>query len=202
MPKVKPKRSIPSIDMTAMVDVAFLLLTFFILTTRFKAEDVAAVDPPKAATADTISLDRLILYTVDQDGRVYMGLGDIQDRENMLDMVSSRMGFVPSEEGRNYFRNSSSFGMPFTDMKRWLSLTDPEALKDFEHTGIPIDLTPGRVNELKIWTNAAVRANRSLEIGVKGDLEASYDDIFKVITTLQDLKLNSFRLISHLEGED
>ena len=39
MPKHKPKRSAPSIDMTAMCDVAFLLLTFFMLTAKAKPQE-------------------------------------------------------------------------------------------------------------------------------------------------------------------
>ena len=36
MPKFKPHRAGVRIDMTPMVDVAFLLLTFFMMTTQFK----------------------------------------------------------------------------------------------------------------------------------------------------------------------
>ena len=39
MPKVKVPRKSTNIDMTAMCDVSFLLLTFFMLTTKFKADE-------------------------------------------------------------------------------------------------------------------------------------------------------------------
>ncbi|RPI68323.1 MAG: biopolymer transporter ExbD, partial [Ignavibacteriales bacterium] len=39
MPKVKVPRKSTLIDMTAMCDVAFLLLTFFMLTTQFKSDE-------------------------------------------------------------------------------------------------------------------------------------------------------------------
>ncbi len=47
MPKVKMPRKSTLIDMTAMCDVAFLLLTFFMLATKFKPDEpVAVVTPP------------------------------------------------------------------------------------------------------------------------------------------------------------
>jgi biopolymer transport protein ExbD len=46
MPKFKPHRAGVRIDMTPLVDVAFLLLTFFMMTTQFKpAEEVTIVLP-------------------------------------------------------------------------------------------------------------------------------------------------------------
>ena len=48
MPKHKPKRSAPTIDMTAMCDVAFLLLTFFMLTAKAKPQELVVVDTPSS----------------------------------------------------------------------------------------------------------------------------------------------------------
>ena len=43
MPKAKLPRKSTHIDMTAMCDVAFLLLTFFMLATKFKPEEPVVV---------------------------------------------------------------------------------------------------------------------------------------------------------------
>ena len=50
MGKVKVKRSSTSIDMTPMVDLAFLLVTFFMLTTKFAPEEPMAVDMPSSVS--------------------------------------------------------------------------------------------------------------------------------------------------------
>ena len=50
MPKVKLPRKSTSIDMTAMCDVAFLLFSFFILTTKFKPSEALAVVTPKSVS--------------------------------------------------------------------------------------------------------------------------------------------------------
>lgn len=44
--KVRAKRSSTKIDMTPMVDLAFLLLTFFILTSTFSDKTIMQVDMP------------------------------------------------------------------------------------------------------------------------------------------------------------
>lgn len=46
MPKFKPHRAGVRIDMTPLVDVAFLLLTFFMLTTQFKPDEYVEVTLP------------------------------------------------------------------------------------------------------------------------------------------------------------
>ena len=48
MARIKPKRHGVVTDMTAMCDVAFLLLTFFILTTEFKQPDVEDIVTPSS----------------------------------------------------------------------------------------------------------------------------------------------------------
>ena len=48
MPKVKLPRKSTNIDMTAMCDVAFLLLTFFMLATKFKPDEPVVVKTPSS----------------------------------------------------------------------------------------------------------------------------------------------------------
>ena len=60
MPKVKMKKHNITMDMTAMCDVAFLLLTFFILTTKFKPNEPVQVEIP-GSTAQIPIPDKDIL---------------------------------------------------------------------------------------------------------------------------------------------
>lgn len=201
MPKVKPKRSVPSIDMTAMVDVAFLLLTFFILTTRFKADEQVVVDTPSSTGSIEIEVEKVVQITVDKDGRVFFGVGVPAERESILNKVRSRYGNFPvSEDGMKFFKNLPNFGIPINQVSGWLSLS-PEQMKEFPQPGIPVNTKKGQVNELKEWLLAARRTNPDLPIAVKGDNDVPYTVMEKVIFTLQDIKINKFNLITNAEED-
>lgn len=200
MPKVKPKRKNPSIDMTAMVDVAFLLLTFFILTTKFKAQDKVVVDTPTSIAETKISPTNLFTITVDKTGMVVVGVSQ-ETRQGMLEKMDENFGLNISPAGMVYFINTPSFGVPLSEMPAWLNNPDIEKMKDYPYHGIPINTARGKTNELKEWINAARRTNQGLRFAIKGDRDANYENIEKVISTLQDVRINRFNLITGLEAD-
>ncbi len=68
----KPKRAGLRLDMTAMVDVAFLLLTFFMLTTQFKPPEEVEIELPTSHAEVKMPGTDLVTVTVAADGRVYL----------------------------------------------------------------------------------------------------------------------------------
>jgi biopolymer transport protein ExbD len=200
MPKVKPKRKNPSIDMTAMVDVAFLLLTFFILTTKFKAQDKVVVDTPTSISEIKIPTTDLFTITVDRDGLVVVGVSQ-ETRQGMLEKIAENYSLSISPAGMNFFVNTPSFGVPLSELTAWLNEPDPDKMKDYPYKGIPVDTRRGRTNELKEWINAARRTNQALRFAIKGDRETVYEQMNEVISTLQDVNINRFNLITGLEAD-
>lgn len=75
----KSKRVGFKLDMTPMVDVGFLLLTFFMLSTTFKPQDVAEVSIPVSHSAFKLPDVDVMTVTVDKEGGVYLGV----DNQNL-----------------------------------------------------------------------------------------------------------------------
>jgi biopolymer transport protein ExbD len=67
------KRLGPKQDMTPMVDIGFLLLTFFMLTTQFKPEEAVEIALPESHSAFKLPDADVITISVSKDGKVYLG---------------------------------------------------------------------------------------------------------------------------------
>ena len=64
------------IDMTAMVDVAFLLLTFFMLTTTMNRPQTMEINlPPEKATVE-VAQSNLLTLRVKEDGSIYWNVSE------------------------------------------------------------------------------------------------------------------------------
>ena len=61
-----------AIDMTPMVDVAFLLLIFFMTTTQFKPPEKVGVELPGSKSEIHVPETKTIILTVNKDGEVYI----------------------------------------------------------------------------------------------------------------------------------
>lgn len=84
MPKIKKGRIGIKIDMTPMVDVAFLLLTFFMLTTQFRPpEDVSVVIPSSHSVIKLPETD-VMTVSVNEDGKIFLGLDSQQLRMSVF----------------------------------------------------------------------------------------------------------------------
>lgn len=72
MAKIKKHRVGVKLDMTPMVDVAFLLLTFFMLTTTFRPPEEVSVTVPDSHSQLKLPTASVITITVTKDKRVWM----------------------------------------------------------------------------------------------------------------------------------
>jgi biopolymer transport protein ExbD len=194
MSKVKIPRKSVSLDMTAMCDMAFLLLTFFILTAKFKPDDPVVVDTPASISDVKLPESNIMTISIDRQDKVYFGIDGQFDREKMLEFVAGKykVGFTPEEIKQ--FSLLSSFGVPVGNMRQLLATKDKSKI---QQPGIPCDSAN---NELTDWIAYARYANPKLRITIKGDVNSSYQVVGQVIKTLQDQNINKFNLITDLKA--
>jgi biopolymer transport protein ExbD len=212
MPKVKMKRQNILMDMTAMCDVAFLLLTFFILTTKFKPNEPFQVDIP-ASTAQIPLPDKdILLISTDKDGRIFFGVDDQITRSALLDELATRYNFQVTAQARKNFKLCDQFGMPLEQLGAFLNKA-PEELTGYKQPGLPVnpkakvagmnpqpsDSDTAR-NHLAELIVIARSLNSNLRIAVKADKGADYKDIDAVIETLRKTNSNRFNLITSAKG--
>lgn len=197
MPKVKIKRKGVSLDMTAMCDVAFLLLTFFILTTKFKPNEAMAVDTPTSISQLPIPESDLITISIGKEGGIFFGVDAQPVRETILKKIAAEKGFTLNAKQVQAFKLMDSFGVPVAALPAFLNLEGPD-MANYKQPGIPCD---SLVNELSTWVIQARYANPKVRIAIKGDKETDAKVVSKVIATLQDQNVNRFNLITGLEAK-
>ncbi len=74
MPKIKKKRLNVRIDMTPLVDVAFLLLTFFMMTTQFQPPEQVKIEVPSSHSAFKVPESDVMTIYIDKAGQIFLGV--------------------------------------------------------------------------------------------------------------------------------
>ena len=199
MPKVKAKRQSVSLDMTAMCDVAFLLLTFFMLTAKFKPEEAVTITPPSSVSEKPLmTKDGILTVSVGPDGGIYLGTDDALAKKTMLEKMANRFGLAITPAMQKNYNGSELIGYPAGAMRQILSMTPSEAKTAKLLKGIPCDSAN---NELFLWVSYAKIANPALKVAIKGDANSNYKVFNQIVGTLQAQNINVFQLITSPEGK-
>jgi len=204
MGKIKIKRANTTIDMTAMCDVSFLLLTFFILTATARQPEPLPVDMPASTVQIKVPDTNLGTVTVGGGGKVFFGVTGPNIRINMLNRVSEKYGITFTDEEKQRFSLIDGFGVPISRLKDLIAMDNTQRIAKGVQPGIPADSTD---NQLKEWIYAARMAtaevnDEQMRIAIKGDADEDYPAIKKVIDILQEQSLNKFSLITNLRVAD
>ena len=195
MGKIKVHRTSPSLDMTPMVDLGFLLVTFFMLTATAVPDEPVTVNTPGSQSIIKIPETNIMLITISNDGRVFFSMDGKYHRQELLKKVGERYGVAFSDQDAARFSVMSSFGMDVRNLPEYINLP-PEKRKEVNQPGIPVDSLN---NQLKDWVIFARTTNPQLRIAIKGDGNANYPVVEKVMNTLVDNRINRFNLITNAE---
>ncbi|MBM3162997.1 MAG: biopolymer transporter ExbD [Chlorobi bacterium] len=175
MSRIKAKRVGFRIDMTPMVDVAFLLLTFFMLTTKFRPPDVVQIDLPSSHSEQKLPESDVLTVTVSGQNGFFMGVSSQQSRDKIFNSVvkpklqSAGLSEAAVGDSLKSFRLAESF----------------------------------RVNreELDKFVVMARFADPKLRPVIRADSDADYEAVNHVIKVYKKANLLTFNLVTMLERE-
>jgi biopolymer transport protein ExbD len=196
MPKVKIKRKSTWVDMTAMCDVAFLLLTFFMLTSNFTKKEPVLVATPSSISEIKIPETNVMTVLVDPAGKVYFGIDGQDKREQLIEKMAGTYNVLLTPDEIKRYSVLDLVGNPMHTMKAFLNLAPDIRDLPQNNLGIPADSTD---NQFKVWVKSAREVNPDLRIAIKADQKTPYPVIKKVMKSLQELDENRYNLITRLE---
>ena len=204
MPSVKIAKKSTDTDMTPFVDIAFLLLSFFIMATKFKPPEPVKVETPNSVSSEKLKTENSVLITIDNQSKVYVSFGGKTDADKakingIIQNINSERTLGLSNEQIANFATTPIIGVPFGGLKDLLGrpIQERETIKQ---PGIPVLDTLN--NELITWVGAAKRAfgGTKLIYLVKGDNTSKYPAFEAVINALKKNEEFKYFLITGQEG--
>ncbi len=196
MGRAKLPRKSTSIDMTAMCDVAFLLLSFFILTTKFKPAEAIAVTTPNSVAAKVAETKDIVLITIDKDGKVFLSMDDESKKEVIANTLNSTKNLGLNVQA---FKKAGFYGAPFSGLAAFLAIPE-EARKGAALPGIPAkDSTNSEIRE---WMGLVLTAyaGQKVNIQLKGDNASKYPAFKSVIDAFKKNDILKFQMITNPES--
>lgn len=195
MGRAKLPRKSTVIDMTAMCDVAFLLLSFFILTTKFKPSEAIAVTIPKSVAAKVAPSKDIVQVIIDKDGKVFLEMDDKTVKETIANTLNNTKGMNLDV---NAFKRSAFFGSSFSALPNYLTLPEDQR-KGSNLPGIPVKDSTN--NELVTWM-ALVRdayQGKKPNLLLKGDNLAKYPAFKSVVDAFKKNDFLKFQMVTNPE---
>jgi biopolymer transport protein ExbD len=198
---IKMKKKAGSTDMTAMCDVAFLLLSFFVMTATAKIPEALPVDTPASQVQTKLPETDLATITIGK-GKVFFDLKGREVRKKALELMGQKYSVEFTPEELETFSLMEGVGVPITALKQLIAMKTADRNKPGLQPGVPKDSLD---NQLKEWIYNSRIANievndKELQIAIKGDANEEYPAIKKVMDILQDQKINNFNLVTSLRA--
>ena len=199
MGRAKLPRKSTNIDMTAMCDVAFLLLSFFILATKFKPPEALTVVTPSSVSTKVAPEKDVVMLIIDKDGKVYLSVSDanVPEKKEMIDALntSKNIGLTDAEKANFVNIPNAYIGAPFSQLKSYLD-KNPEQLRNVIKPGIPA--ADSTNNEMIDWIAAAKTAfaGKKMNVLVKGDDASKYPSLQGIIIALKRNDEMKFQVVT------
>jgi biopolymer transport protein ExbD len=202
MPKIKLPTKSPHIDMTPMVDLFSVVLTFLMLTTTMRQPEPAPVDTPFSISEKPTPDFNTFTVLISKDDKVFINFDNGEDtllkyKPKILTEMGKRYGIEFTEaELREFEKYPSSFGVPIAQFKAFLDAKENKEKMAYQ-VGVPLDSLD---NQLANWILYARQVNPNINACIKGDATTGFPIVKKVLDIMQDKNVNKFNLITSLEA--
>jgi len=193
--------------MTPFVDVAFLILSFFMLATKFKPPEPVEITTPHSVSADQLQESNSVMVDFDSTGRIFFTVNTKKADDDIVKLniiqalnTSHNLGLTAAEM-KNYQRNTT-IGVPFSQLKSLLA-QPVEARNGIKQSGIPADSTN---NQLADWIGTAKRTfydydpKMQVLYLIKGDNHAKYPSFDGIVEAMRKNDQFSYKLVTDPEG--
>lgn len=197
MARAKIKRGSTSVDMTPMCDVAFLLLTFFILAAKFKPPEAIQVVTPNSVSNKVAPQKKYLLVTISKDNKVFLSM-DPAIQGDVLDELGKERNISFPASVKKKFETTPFVGVPIAQLPSYVDLK-PDQMKGELLPGIPVDSAN---NELKAWISAAVNSQTGEQLNylIKGDQNSKYPVFKQVIDAFTANDQYKYNLVTNAEA--
>ncbi len=187
--------------MTPFVDIAFLILSFFIMATKFKPPEPVEITTPGSVLSQKLPESNAVMVTVDSANHVYFSVLSEKDPSKMDAIIegintAQNLNLSPAEKAA--FRKVFAVGVPFSSLKQYLAMSD-EDQKKVKQPGIPV--MDSATNELYWWIAESKKAfaGEQLKFLIKGDGKSKYPTFEAVVSALKRNEEFKYNLVTALD---
>jgi biopolymer transport protein ExbD len=201
MPSVNIAKKSTDTDMTPFVDIAFLILSFFIMATKFKPPEPVEITTPNSVSAGKLPANDAVMVTVDKDNKVFFSVLS-EKNVGVFDKIiqelntTNNLGLSPAEMAN--FRKTAAVGVPFSKLKSLLAIPADEQ-KNVKQEGIPV--LDSATNELVRWIAASKNAfaSQKLTFLIKGDAKSKFPTFDAVVSAMKRNDQHKYNLVTSPE---
>lgn len=199
MARPKLPRKSTNIDMTAMCDVAFLLLSFFILATEFKPAEAVEVTTPTSVASKVAPEKDVVMVSITKDGKVFLAMDDEEQKQEVVRQLNTQRNLGLSEGEIGLAANAPFFGTPVSQLQASLKLP-ADKYSGAAFPGIPAKDTAN--NEMQYWMSAIYKAYQGKKINLllKGDSNSKYPTLKNVIDAFKRNEFLKFQMVTNPEN--